>query len=493
MPSGLSLTRVVNVTMTLTPKAAPVRNFGALLILGASDRIDVGQRIRAYAALEEVALDFSTTDPEYLAAALFFSQNPQPAVCWVGRWARTATAAQLNGGVLTAAEQNIANFTAVTNGGFSITVNGTVRNITGVNLSGAANLNAVAALITTALSAAQATCAWDAVRRRFIVRSTTTGVASTITVASAGTGTDLSALLKLNAATASPPVQGIAAEPLLTAVQAMVNAESDWYGLMVADTSPVANDHLQVAAFIEGLSRKRIYGVTITNTNVLDSAVTSDLASQMRAAGYSRTVTQYSANPYAIASLYGRAFTVDFTANRTTITLKFKQQPGVVPEVLTEDQANALRAKNCNVFVRFNNDTAIIQEGVMASGIFFDERHGVDWQENDLQTTIWNLLYTSPTKVPQTDQGAEQVVAAAAESMQRGVNNGLIAPGRWTGPNVGALRQGQMLNEGFYIYMPPLETQSQADREARRLPTMQIAMKLAGAVHSADVLVNVNR
>ena len=492
MPSGLSLTRVVNVTMTLSPQAAPTRNFGALLILGASDRIDVGQRLRAYAALDDLAQDFATTDPEYLAAQLFFSQNPRPAIAYVGRWARTAAAAQLNGGVLNAAEQALGNFTAATNGGLTITVNGTVRNVTGLNLSGAANLNAVAALLTTALSTA--TCTWDAVRRRFIVRSSTTGPASTLTFATPpGSGTDLTPLLKLGAAQASPLVPGIAAEGLLAAAQAMVNAESDWYGLMVADTTPSNADHLQVAAYIEGLSRKRIYGATITASTVLDGTVNTDLASQLQAAGYTRSFTQYSANPYAVASIFGRAFTVDFTANRTTITLKFKQQPGVVPETLTEDQANVLRAKNCNVLVRYNNGTAIIQEGVMASGLFFDERHGTDWQENDIQTTVWNLLYTSPTKVPQTDSGAQRVVAAIAESCQRGINNGLVAPGRWNGPDVGALRGGGMLNEGFYIFCPPMEAQAQADREARRLPAIQVALKLAGAVHSADVLVNVNR
>ena len=44
----------------------------------------------------------------------------------------------------------------------------------------------------------------------------------------------------------------------------------------------------------------------------------------------------YSRNPYAIVSALGRAFTVNFSANRSTITLKFKQLPGVVAEGLTE-------------------------------------------------------------------------------------------------------------------------------------------------------------
>jgi hypothetical protein len=35
--------------------------------------------------------------------------------------------------------------------------------------------------------------------------------------------------------------------------------------------------------------------------------------------------------------------------------------------------------------------------------------------------------------------------------------------------------------------------QAQADREARKSPPIQIALKLAGAVHTVDIIVNVNR
>jgi len=36
-------------------------------------------------------------------------------------------------------------------------------------------------------------------------------------------------------------------------------------------------------------------------------------------------------------------------------------------------------------------------------------------------------------------------------------------------------------------------SQSQADREARKAPVIQCAIKLAGAVHFVDCIINVNR
>lgn len=493
MSQGLSVSDVVNVSIVMSPIAAAVRNFGALLVLGSSSVIDTNERIRSYTTLTAVGNDFGTTAPEYLAAVNFFSQSPQPALLYIGRWAQTASAGVLHGARLSTSQQAIANFQAITNGGFNITIDGTVKNVTGLNFSGAANLNAVAAIIATALSTANVV--WGATNQRFDVISKTTGATSTVGYASAGTGTDVSALLGLTAsAGASTPVAGIAAETLLSAVAQMANISTDWYGLAVAALNVQDADHVAVAAFIEAASPARIYGITTQAPGTLDATSTTDLAYVLSAAKYRRTFTQYStSSPYAVTSMYGRAFTVDFTGNRTTITLKFKQEPGITAETISSTQAATLKAKKCNVFVNYNNSTAIIQEGVMTDGSFFDEVHGLDYTQNDVQTAIYNALYTSPTKIPQTDAGNEQLANVVSARLAQAVTNGLVAPGQWNGPSFGALTQGDTLDKGYYIYVPPISSQSQADREARKAVTMQCAIKLAGAVHSANVIINVNR
>ncbi|MFJ6322262.1 MULTISPECIES: DUF3383 domain-containing protein [unclassified Rhizobium] len=494
MAFGLNVSDVVNVTINLQPLAAAQRNFGALLIVGSSDVIDTNERIRQYSGLDGVAEDFGTTAAEYLAADLFFSQSPQPSILYIGRWAQVASSGRLNGGVLSTAQQQLSNFTGITNGTMKIDINGVTKTLSALNFSSVTNLNGVASAIQTALGGG--TCVWDSVLQRFVIESGTTGTASTVGYASAtGSGTDVSALLNLVTGVASPPVAGLAAETLLSAIQVLANMSSDWYGLTVATaTAPASADHLAVSAFIEGASQSHIYGITITNPSVLDPTVTNDLASQLKALGYKRTFTQYSSSsPYAVDSMYGRAFTVNFNANNSTITLKFKQEPGVVAETITESQAAALKAKNCNVFVNYNNSTAIIQEGVMANGYFFDEVHGTDWLQNAVQTDVYNLLYQSATKIPQTDDGTHLIVTTIEGTMARAVNNGLVAPGIWNAGGFGQLQQGQMLTSGYYVYAPLVATQSQSDREARKAVPIQVAAKLAGAVHSVNVLINVNR
>ena len=233
--------------------------------------------------------------------------------------------------------------------------------------------------------------------------------------------------------------------------------------------------------------------MTTTSSRVLSSTVTDDIASRLKALSRNRSFVQYSKNPYAACSAAGRAFTVNFNANRSTITLKFKQEPGVVAEGLKESQAAALADKRCNVFVYYNNDTAILQEGAMAGGAFFDEIHGLDWLQNAVQTECWNLLYQSKTKIPQTDAGVNQIVTTIGKVMGEGVNNGLIAPGTWNADGFGQLERGDYLPDGWYIYAQPVDDQPQSEREQRKAPPIQTAAKLAGAVHFVDVQIDVNR
>jgi hypothetical protein len=618
MARGLAVSDVVNVQVVIQPLAAPLRNFGSLLILGSSPIIDTNERYREYSTLSEVEDDFGTTLPESLAADLFFSQSPRPSVLYIGRWAQNSTSGVLNGAILTPVQQSIQNWLPIANGAMNITIDGVPVRLSGMNFSAITNLNGVASIIQTALRAAPpggigltgSTVQWNATQERFEVLSgstggpdpdtdtlgssvswgrlptaigdilhsanptngsTTTLNGTTITFVSAsptgnevligpdvdttlenfmtfvqsstdpqlvkfkywyddvntiyleaaapgpggsaltlastagtvsgptltgGTGTDISAVAGLSQASgAPPPVNGVVPETLPQAVAIFADMTRDWYGLMVAVTTlPPDSDVITTAEQIEGYDTSRIFGWTYQKTDVLDRTVQSDLPSQFQALKLERTFTFYSqSSPYAVASAFGRAFTVNFEGSNTTITLKFKQEPGIVPETLTESQATTLKSKNCNVYVNYENATAIIQEGVMANGYFFDEVHGTDWLQNRVQTDVYNLLYQSTTKIPQTDEGTHRIINTIEAACVQAVVNGLAAPGVWTAGGFGQLSPGDVLTKGFYVYAPPVATQDQADREARKSVPIQVAIKLAGAVHFVGVIINVNR
>lgn len=328
--------------------------------------------------------------------------------------------------------------------------------------------------------------------------SSTAGQASGATLAG-GAGTDVSALLGLSqAAGALIPVAGVAAEAPADAAAAMVNAAgfgTQWYSLEFALGAELSlADEEAVAEFIEAQSPSRIFGGTITTTDVLVPGVSSDKASVLGSLNLSRTYKQYSStSPHAASSLFARIATVDWDAVDTAITLMFKQEPGVAAELLTATQAASLKAKHCNVFAQFSNGAMIIKDGTMINGDYIDERVGLDWLQNAVETDLFNVLYTRTTKIKQTDADQQILLTQANATLTRGVRNGLLAEGIWTGPSFGTLKTGAVLVGGFYCWSDSYATQSQADRQARKAMPIQIAAKLAGAVHEVDALITVVR
>jgi hypothetical protein len=76
------------------------------------------------------------------------------------------------------------------------------------------------------------------------------------------------------------------------------------------------------------------------------------------------------------------------------------------------------------VFVEYDNDTAIVQYGVTPSGIFIDSIYNSIWFRNRIQTDVYNLLYQSTTKIPQTDAGNALIATTIEAVCAAVVNNG---------------------------------------------------------------------
>lgn len=394
----LSISNVVNVQVNMSPLAAATRNFGAALIIGTSPVIDVSERIRTYSSSEltDIATAFGSTSPEYLAAVAFFGQSPKPSAVQIGRWIQSPSSGLLKGAILTTAQQQMSNFTSIESGAFDVTVDGEVLNVQNINLSEQVNLNGVASQVSGAMKS-RALCEWNG--SQFVITSATTGKTSTVTNAS---DTDLTRALGLASGTTA--VGGAPAETLPEAISALIDYPS-WYMAVLA--APAESDAIVSAAqIIEAANPRRLFSITTQDTTCLSPQDTSSVGYLLSKAGLQRTLWVYSSSsPYAAASVLGRMSTINFEGGDTTITLKFKQLPGIAPENLTLSQANAISAKNGNVFVAYDNDTAIIQEGVMAGGWYIDERQGLDWLENYVATAVWNLLYDAG-KVGQDEVGS---------------------------------------------------------------------------------------
>ena len=170
--------KIVKVNILTSPTFPARKGFGLLLIVGSSARLPVGDRIRFYSDMDSVGADFSSTDEEYKAAQVFFSQSPAPNQLAIGRRFAAAVPGELIGGL--GITTDIAAWQAVTTGAFKIKLDGVEKSLTAMDFSGAANLNAVAAVVQAKLTvaAAGATIVYNG--SRFIVQSATTGATSTV-------------------------------------------------------------------------------------------------------------------------------------------------------------------------------------------------------------------------------------------------------------------------------------------------------------------------
>jgi Protein of unknown function (DUF3383) len=498
--ASLPISSLISVTASLAAAAAQGQTTSSLLILGSSPVIDVVTRMETFSSLTEIAELFGAAAPETLAATPWFAQSPQPTNVLIGRWAKTATSGQLFGSPLTAAQQLITAWQAVTDGGFTIAIDGSAaEQVTGIDFATATNLNAVAAMIQAKLTGA--TIVYNAISENFVITSATAGATSSVSFATAPTGvgvSDISAMLGLTQTSSGAyQANGIAAESALTAATLFDQMfGQQWYAMSICGAAD--SDHMAVAPFLAATTNKHFYQVSTQETGVLVATDTSDIAAALMVANVAKTAVQYSgSSPYAGISLLGRILTVDYSGTNTAIALMYQNEPGITPDTLNSLQLASLLAKNCNGFLAYNNGASIIQPGICSNGQYIDTVIGADALILAIQSTVFNLLHTSTTKIPQTDSGMHQIKVAIEQVLAQFVANGFIAPGIWNGPLFGSLQAGSdgtppTLTKGYYVYQPPVALQSATQRSQRISVPFQIAVNLAGAVQTVNVAITLN-
>lgn len=205
--------------------------------------------------------------------------------------------------------------------------------------------------------------------------------------------------------------------------------------------------------------------------------------------GASVQQTQIFAAAYA-----GRALSTDFGGSLTASTMHMKQLATITPdETVGQAQLSLADTAGVDVYVNISGVPECFTSG---ANEYFDNVYNQLWFAFALQTAGFNFLAGSSTKIPQTEAGIAGLKDAYRKVCEQAKIAGVVAAGSWTSPDVfgnpADLRRN-VADIGYYIYSIPVSQQAQADREDRKAPLIQIASKLAGAVHSSSVIVNVNK
>lgn len=495
--SSLPESSIVSVTAQVAAAATQAENTQSMLVLVDEPTIDVVERIQTFTSADDVATQCGSNSLAAAAAIDWFNQRPQPTSLKIGRWAQAASSGQLIGAPLTATEQLLATWQAITDGAFTITIDGgAAQNITTLDFSAVANMNGVAAAIAAKVTGA--TIVWNSIDSDFVVTSATTGATSSVSFASAptGGGTDISAMLGL-ASTSSGVYQanGIAAETASDAVTLFdTNYGQQWYGLAVIGAQNA--DISAIGTLLAASSNKHFLWVSTQDTGVLVSATTTDIAYTLKQANAGNVAVQYNgSDANSAVSLAALMLTVNYGGSNTFRPAMFGQEPGVTADTVSTSQLAALIAKNANAYLKYNNGSSIVQPGICSNGMWIDTAIGADALVLDLQSDIFNLFLT--TAVPQTDAGMHMIKVVIEKRLKKYVDNGFIAPGVWNGPLFGSLQlnpdgSNPNLSAGYYVYQPPIASQSAAQKAQRISVPFQIAVNLAGAVQSVNVVITLS-
>ena len=195
-----------------------------------------------------------------------------------------------------------------------------------------------------------------------------------------------------------------------------------------------------------------------------------------------------------MAAYAGSGLSTDFSGSNTTSTRHLKQLIGVQPDdgIDGATRGKALIA-GADLYISIEGRASVFCSGANS---FFDQVYNLAWLQGALQVAVFNYLAQSSTKIPQTDPAMEAFKGAIRKVMEQGVTNGYLAPGTWDSPTTFGNQTDLLANVkqfGYYLYSAPVGTQSQADRRDRKAPLVQAAVKEAGAVHSASIIVNINQ
>lgn len=195
------------------------------------------------------------------------------------------------------------------------------------------------------------------------------------------------------------------------------------------------------------------------------------------------------------AAYLGRGLCVDFSGVGTAITMHGKALVGIVPDqTIGQTQLNLAQTAGIDVYVSIAGIPSVFCSG---ANQWFDQVYNDDWFAQALQVAGFNYLMPIAFKIPQTEEGMNGLKNAYRRVCEQAKTAGVLAPGAWTGavpagvPQV--LFQSNITNVGYFVYSQPVALQSQANRNARSAPLVQIAAKLAGAIQSSNVLVQMEQ
>lgn len=499
MSNNASITNVVNVALIPESQLAGRDNMNVIAVLTSeAGVITSAERFRSYKDPAAVEADWGTASAVTRYAQTVFGTKPNAinfgGTLIVGLHRAVAETVAASAATLKSTQfveaTVIAQLQGIADGNLSIDVDGSTVDVTGLDFSVITSLDEVAALIEDDLTGTTVTHA----NGYLTITSATTGATSTLTNAvDEGTGTFVGDILALSAGSGSTLTQGAASSVLaietkvesLSALKALVNFKGACFIDLVLDAEVPA-----IATWSKA-NQTLIYNVFTGAAALQVSAANPVWMVKLSTQDTFRCLFSKSGNRLLAASYMARTHTVNFNAENSAITMNLKEL-AVPAESYSQSEIDSAKRVGLDIYTTIK-DTAVVLTSNANNAV--DNVYNIIAFIDAVQTDMFNLLKQTGTKIPQTTRGVNQLVAQGEKTTRGFVRAGVFAPGTWSSPdsfgNIDTFNRN-IEQFGFYWLAGELKDQPQNDRQARKSPVLQAAVKSAGAIESVDIIINFN-
>ena len=447
----------------------------------------------AYTSAAAVGAYFGLDSAEYNAAQKYFlgydNSFAKPRRLHFARLVSSAIAGSLIGGTAASVDE----LKAVTAGSLTISVDGSKKTVTTLDLSEISTQSDAAVALQGQLTGTSVQ--YNSNLGAFIVTSSTTGQASAISVAEdAESGQNLATLLGLTQAAGAVVSAGSDALDPNANMSSITNVTQNWVSFTTLEEQE-DSVVLELAQWANDSNGEYLYVPYTTAAGDTNPNGSGTLPLALAEANPEGVALVYGTLEHAILVLSIGAC-IDWNRNNALVTYAFKSQSGLeafVTDDTTAANCVTLKMSFYGKWATRNDDFVQLYEGAMIGGQFgfIDAYIGNLWLRNALQVSIMNGL-NQTGRVPYADPGYTTIKAWCADPINRAIRNGVIDAGVTLSEaqkaqlfnEIGEDVSSQIMTDGYYLLVADPGAQARVNRES---PTLGLWYTYGGSVHRVNL------
>lgn len=411
------------------------------LILTANTAVPIGS-VSQFSTSDAVSAFFGAESTEANLAAVYFAgfdnSTAKPGNLLFWQYPTAPVSAYLRGGSLAA--MTLTQLKAIAAGVMTITVDGSLKTSTSIDLSSSTSFSDAATKITAGFTGGP-TVTYDAQRAAFVATSSTTGATSTVTYAAGAIAT----ALNLTQATGAVLSQGAIASTPAGAMTAVVGKALNWASFMTT-FEPVVADKVAFATWASQQGDRFAYACWDTDVNAIVQGNTTCFGyiASMQALSGSIPLT---ADPGVAAALgvtlqsivqplaafaMGYLASLDFSRTGGRTTFAYRSQGGITAGVTDATIGDTLIANGYNFYGNYatsQQSYTFLQPGQIAGRFdWVDSFANEVWMNANFQQTLMSFMAASGS-IPYNQVGYAAIETVLQDPINQALNFGAIRAG----------------------------------------------------------------